>query len=75
MTLGNQAGLRAFEYTWEELTSLPSRKSCDDDWRLDRSEYLESMLEGDDTARARQYSAVSQEARTFAFRVFVENVP
>ncbi|CAN0427801.1 unnamed protein product, partial [Ectocarpus sp. 13 AM-2016] len=37
---GNAASLRTFGYTWEEFTSLPSRKSCEENLRGEREELL-----------------------------------
>lgn len=57
---GNQAGLIAFGYTWEEFTVLPSRKSCEEGQLEERLEYLDSVLDGEDSASSREYTGVSR---------------
>ncbi|CAM9227904.1 unnamed protein product, partial [Hapterophycus canaliculatus] len=42
---GNSAALRMFGYTWEEITTLPSRKSGEKDWRGERQELLDGVKE------------------------------
>jgi PAS domain S-box-containing protein len=40
---GNEAAQRLFEYTWEELTKLPSRLSAEAPDRAERAQFLERV--------------------------------
>ena len=40
---GNEAAQRLFEYTWEELTKLPSRLSAETPDRAERAQFLEAV--------------------------------
>src|SRR5882762_7932282 len=40
---GNKAAQQRFEYTWEELTALPSRLSAEAPERSDRQQFLERV--------------------------------
>ncbi|CAM9889176.1 unnamed protein product [Scytosiphon promiscuus] len=57
---GNEAALQTFGYTWEEFTTLPSRKSCEEDGRGERQELLDDVRESGKGAAPGELPGVAQ---------------
>ncbi|CAM9451613.1 unnamed protein product [Ectocarpus sp. 6 AP-2014] len=74
---GNAASLKTFGYTWEEFTTLPSRKSCEENLRGEREELLTIVREVDENVPPPQNYAgvrVTKTGESFRMSAAVWNV-